>query len=359
LFKDSGTVNRQSKRILIYRLGSLGDTIMALPCFHKIREVYPQADITLLTNRPVMGRAAPVEAVLGNDYFFNRVIDYPIASRSPKVLFRLIKLIRHNKIDTVINLTAPRSKTAAIRDRWFFRFAGVWRLIGFSKKNHALQHTDPATGFAQWEAERLVQQLSELGPVNLADEQSWDLRLTDEELSLAEEKLAGLKTANIIAINTGTKVQANDWSAANWIKLLKRLVVSLENWQLVVIGATDDAQFADECLEAWGNNGINLCGQITPRVSAAVLKKAKIFVGHDSGPMHLAACMGTPCVGIFSARNMPGKWFPRGLNNRIIYHQTDCAGCRLENCIEQKKKCILSITTEEVEQAVKEILITD
>jgi heptosyltransferase III len=341
-----------SQKILIYRLGSLGDTIIALPCFHKIREVYPDAEITLLTNRPVQSKAAPAEAVLGNDYFFNTVIDYPIGARHPSVLFNLIKEIRRNKINTVINLTAPRSKSAAIRDRWFFKLAGVKQLIGFPSHSDYQINTDPTSGLTEWEARRLAKRITELGPLPLEQENFWDLKLTTDECTLANEKLNEIKTDNIVAINTGTKVQVNDWGAENWIELLKQLAPTLNNWQLVIVGANEDSAFAEKCLEAWNNKGINLCGQTSPRVSAAVLKQAKVFIGHDSGPMHLAACVGTPCVGIFSARNLPGQWFPRGNNNRIIYRKTDCAGCKLSLCLEQQKKCILSITVSEVEQAV-------
>ncbi len=69
--------------------------------------------------------------------------------------------------------------------------------------------------------------------------------------------------------------------------------------------------------------------------------------------------MGVPCVSIYSARNVPGKWFPRGENNSILYHQTECFGCRLETCVEQAKKCILSIAVDEVLQAVSGHLATD
>ena len=51
-------------RILIYRLGSLGDTVVALPCFRLIRSHYPEAEITVLTNIPVSGKAAPLKACL-------------------------------------------------------------------------------------------------------------------------------------------------------------------------------------------------------------------------------------------------------------------------------------------------------
>ena len=74
------------------------------------------------------------------------------------------------------------------------------------------------------------------------------------------------------------------------------------------------------------------------------------------GPMHLSAAVGTPCVAIYSARNFLRQWTPRGDFNKILYHKTDCAGCGLELCIEQKKKCILSITVDEVQNSALQLL---
>jgi ADP-heptose:LPS heptosyltransferase len=67
--------------------------------------------------------------------------------------------------------------------------------------------------------------------------------------------------------------------------------------------------------------------------------------------MHIAAAVATPCVSIFSARNAPGIWFPHSFSNgptqQALYHRTDCSPCGLETCIEQGKKCILSIQPSE------------
>ena len=95
---------------------------------------------------------------------------------------------------------------------------------------------------------------------------------------------------------------------------------------------------------------------LTPRESAAALKKSALFIGHDSGPMHLSAAVRTPCVAIFSARNKPGVWFPYGEKHRVLYHQTECYGCGLEVCNNEDKKCIKSITVEEVLYAMHVIL---
>lgn len=331
---------------------------MALPCFHKVRNRFPDADITLLTNRPVMAKAAPLEAVLGKNIFFNRVLDYPVGTRNIWSLFLLLKHIRSLKIDTVVNLTAARSKVAIQRDKLFFYTAGVKELIGFPEvKSDFEVCPDPETGIFEWEAKRLARRINALGSIALKAQDSWDLKLSESELEAACRALENSSpNTSRIAISLGTKLQANDWGINNWVSLLKLLRVALPGWDLLIVGAADEAKLANICLEVWGIKGFNLCGKFSPRVSAAVLRQAKIFIGHDSGPLHLAACVGTPCIGIFSARNMPGQWFPRGGSNKILYHQAPCAGCRLEVCIEKKKKCILSITVDEVYQAAMTVL---
>jgi hypothetical protein len=70
------------RAVLVYRLGSLGDTVVALPCFHLIKRRFPDAKITLLTNRPVASAAAPAESILGRGYFFDDVLEYPCMADS-------------------------------------------------------------------------------------------------------------------------------------------------------------------------------------------------------------------------------------------------------------------------------------
>ncbi|MEO3407484.1 glycosyltransferase family 9 protein [Mucilaginibacter sp. CAU 1740] len=348
----------KNKNVLIYRLGSLGDTIMALPCFHKIKDSFPDADITLLTNKPVMAKAAAIEAILGTGYFFDRTINYPVGTRDWKVLLDLIKQIRALKIDTVVNITPVRSKKAILRDKLFFMAAGVKRLIGFDVLEEDINVvTDPQTGVNEWEAKRLARRIKVLGDIDLEAPQNWDMRLTPAETNAANTYFDLVAQGSpVLAISLGTKNQANDWGLINWQALLIQLSGILLNWKLIIIGAPDETVLADACLESWGREGINLCGKTTPRISAALLKRVSLFIGHDSGPLHLAACSGVPCVGIYSARNMPGQWFPRGKNNQLLYKLPECAGCGLETCIEKQKKCILSISVNNVQQAALKII---
>jgi heptosyltransferase-3 len=353
------------KRILIYRLGSLGDTVIALPVFNMIRMQFPNADITLLTNKPVVDKAAPLQSVLGDGFFFNRIINYPVGTRQLSVLFNLMLQIRGLHIDTVVYLAGVRifdtpfkTKLIAYRDKLFFKAAGAKSIIGFPTLKEDFELSiDPVTGDMEWEAKRLARRFEVLGPIPLNDATYWDLHLTSAEEADANNVLKSLDPLKpIVAVSAGTKNQANDWEVDNWLQLIGRLKVMLAGWQLVLIGGEDEKERADKCVALWNGNAVNLCGQTSPRVSGAVLKKARFFIGHDSGPMHLAAGVGTACVAIFSAKNIPCQWFPRGEKNKVIYHKTDCAGCALDVCIAQKKKCILSITIDEVVAAVAEVL---
>lgn len=346
------------KNILIYRLGSLGDTVIALPIFHKITENYPDIEkITLLTNKPVASKAAPLEAILSNGLFFNDVLSYPVGTRNPLVVAGLISAIRKRKIDTVINITALRSPEADTRDKLFFKAAGVKNLIGFdhAPEDYKVQ-MDPETGFFEWETKRLARKIRDLGEFNYNLDKYWDLKLTDAETSKAEELLKPIPAeVPFIAMNVGTKMEIKDWGIANWVKLVESLTSQLSNYTLVLIGVDEESPLAEACLAVWKGKGLNLCGKSSPRVSAAILKRADLFIGHDSGPMHLAACVGTPCVAVFSCINQPCQWYPRGNENKLIFPQTECAQSPKKECVNHEK-CVLTIHPSEVEDAVLHVL---
>jgi heptosyltransferase III len=340
------------KNILVYRLGSLGDTIMVLPCFHKVKEVFPNGDFTLLTNRPISAKAAPVISIIGRN-FFNREITYNVGTRNPFVLLSIIWKIRRLGIQLVVNLTASRSEESANRDKFFFKLAGIKHFIGFPESlNDFKVKIDTNTGESEWEASRLARRIKELGEINLKENRYWDLHLNESETNKAKMILEEYSGLQKLTISLGTKISANDWEEDNWIKLLQELRVTLNTHLLIIIGASTDILSAERCSKIWGPNSLNLCGQLSPRESAAILKYSNLFVGHDSGPLHLAAAVGIRCIGIFSARHLPKQWYPRGDDNIIIYHKTNCAGCNMDICTIEKKKCILSITVKEISEVI-------
>jgi len=338
--------------ILVYRLGSLGDTCVALPALRVIRRAYPLANITLLTNLPINIKAAPAPALVEGTGLIDDYLAYPVGTRNPWELAMLSWRLRARKFDAVVNLAEWRGARKLRRDAWFFRVAGIRRLIGFEADGDYELRAN-SEGGSEREAARILRRVTALGAADLTDRRWFGLDLTAEELERgAAELRAGGIAGGYLVVSVGTKVSANDWGQERWRELLEVLGPACGHLGCVFIGSPDEAQRAAKCLEPWLGPKLNLCGRTGVRLSAAILAGASVFVGHDSGPMHLAASAGAPCVAIFAARNPPGKWFPLGEGHQVFYHRVSCMGCGLMECVAERKRCILSISVEEVAAAV-------
>jgi heptosyltransferase III len=347
------------KKVLIYRLGSLGDTTVALPCFHLIERVFPNSERILLTNFPIHAKAPASAAVLGESRLVHGYMRYTVGTRSPRELWALGREIRRFRPDVLVYLMPVRAKSAVRRDKWFFRLlGGVHRIVGIPDSPQLSRVEDAETGLYEAEAQRLARTVAALGDAATGDLKNWDLRLTEAEKLTARDALGPVAEKPVIVCGPGTKMQAKDWGQDNWRSLLGRLSVRYPNYGLALIGAKEDAEVSEYAAHDWAGQSVNLCGKLSPRETAAVFEYASVFLGPDSGPMHLAACAGVPCVIAFSARGLPGVWFPAGANHRIVYHQVSCFGCNLETCIVEGRKCLTSIAVDEMAKAVDSVLLT-
>ena len=282
--------------ILVYRLGSLGDTVVALPCFHAIERAYPGTRKIAVTNIPISSKAAALEIILGPGGFIDGAIDYPVGSRSVLRLWALRRAIRATGARTMVYLAAPRGRRAALRDMLFFRLCGLRTIVG-TPLNDDVQACRETPDGVEPEAERMVRALAALGPIDLADPANWDLRFTPGERARADAALVPLKGCAFLGMNMGGKDASKDWGDANWQALIDRLTQTHGTLGLVAAGAQDDFDRSGAVLARWSGPTANLCGRLSPRESGAALGGAALFIGHDSGPLHLASAGGTQVLG--------------------------------------------------------------
>jgi ADP-heptose:LPS heptosyltransferase len=349
-----------TKRVLIYRLGSLGDTLIALPALHLVARAFPEAERRMLTNFPVNVKAPPAAAILENTGLVHGFIRYAVGARSPRELLVLWWQLFRWRPEVLIYLGPARGVELARRDAAFFRACGTKRLIGVPLTEEMRRNKLEDAGTLEPEGARLARNIAELGDAYIDAAESWDLHLTPAETGRAAEALAPVAGHPLIAVSVGTKVQSKDWGRENWRGLLAEVGRLYPGYALALSGATEESEASEFAAEGWRQAGagpvVNLCGLLTPRESAAAFARARVFLGHDSGPMHLAAAVQTPCVAIFAARNKPRVWFPYGRQHRVLYHKTECWGCGLETCIVERKRCLTSITVEEVVGEVRAVL---
>ena len=354
------------KRVLLYRLGSLGDHLVALPSYRLVRRAFPEAECRLVTTLPVSDKAPTAEAVLGGTGLVEGYMAHASGERNPWVLLRLAWQILRWRPDVLVYLAGARGESIAIRDNIFFRLCGIRRRIGIPltaelQRNRVAEPPQWSVSGTPWfeeEGHRLARCIAEIGDAALDDPESWALGLSMEERAEGVRLLEPLGEAPFFAFSLGTKVQANQWGVERWQELMVRVAAQWPGYGLAIVGASDEFEMSEAVAAVWraaagAGPALNFCGMATPRVSAAVLEHAVMFLGHDSGPAHMAASVGTPVLGVFGARVLPGVWVPHGKHVRVVLHWVDCGGCVLDTCITQGKKCILSIGVDEVLSALR------
>ena len=134
---------------------------------------------------------------------------------------------------------------------------------------------------------------------------NWDLRLTDAERLTGERALDPFDGGPLIAVNMGGKVLQNHWGQDNWRGLSTRFRSHMAATGCLFLGAADEAGTVGGSRRGWPGIVVNACGELLPRESAGALRRASLFIGHDSGPMHLAAALGITCsrpLAIITAR---------------------------------------------------------
>lgn len=330
--------------------------VIALPCFHLVARAFPQAQRVLLVGPSQFGDAGAGVSILGKPKLVHNYLEYPRHAHTIGEWLRFAWRMRRFNADALIYLMPLRPSGLVARDIRLFRLAGIRRIIGLSD-NQALKPTyDSVSGNYESESSRLARSLLSLGDAAIDDPASWSLGLTAEEKGAAAIGLGPLMRRRLIACSPGTRTQARDWGRDRWRKLLSRIHARYPDHGLAFLGDIEDEDLCDYVGWDWTGPRVNLCGKLTLRESAAAIEHARIFLGPDSTFMHLAACVGVPCVIAFSARSLPGIGYPHGRDHQVLYHRTSCYGCNLETCLAEGRRCLTAIPIAEMEAAVSRVL---
>lgn len=347
------------KNILIFRAGQLGDTLISLPAFWAIRKAFPHARLTLLSGH-VLGKQNYVSAqdILPKNVLFDEWLTYPTDGRLLTLLKNSLKILwqlRRKKFDAVIYMMSRHRQLKHIRrDKLIFRLAGIGHIIGTGYfEKHPLSYTEKPLPWIECEADFYLQCLKyEKIPVPSREELSCGLLLTAEEKRIAEnwlkEKCGSGERENLIAIAPASKWPSKVWPEERFAEVVQRLIETKGVFP-IIFGGAEDREKGERLLKIW-KRGANAAGELNVRQAAAAISQCKIFIGNDSGTMHLAATAGVPCIGIFSAIDYPGRWRPFGRKNTIFRKYVECEGCLLEVC-PRNNECLRRISAEEVFQA--------
>jgi heptosyltransferase-3 len=352
------------RNVLVFRTGQLGDTIVSLPAIRAIRAQYPDHRLVLLIPQQPGNLVSPFE-ILGGAKIFDQVLLYIPPSASHITWFHQLALaakIRRLKPEAFFYLRDFPYKHVR-RDKLFFQVVcGVRNSYGLNGSRYIFDRRDASGRLLRYpsEAERLLDIVRE-ARANLQMQADMDFTLPISERECFQ--IESLWRENeirpnewIFGFGPGSKMAAKRWPLDRFIEVARTLLRDLTRARVMIFGGPEDFPLGEEMKRVLGELVVNVAGQLTVLESAEALRRCCLYIGNDTGVMHLAAAVGTPCVAIFSARDHPGRWEPYGANHIVLRKDPDCAGCLLQVCTERKMMCLHEIKVNEVLEAVQRIL---
>jgi ADP-heptose:LPS heptosyltransferase len=309
-------VNPEPRNILILDFGQLGDVVLSLPALAAIRQRFPQARITVAGGTAaalVLEMSGSADRTLAVDRV--RLRDGP-RLRSLGLLARLVGDVRRARYDLVIDLhSLSESNLLAF-------LSGAPQRIFAQRGGRSLDFL--ATMRTPWEerdkhqVDRYLDVLVPLGVSDASRIPHLPTRPSDDELvrrMLAERGVA--PEAMLVGLFPGASQPRRRWPLERFAELAWRLEKN-DGARMVVFLGPEEAAVAGTIRAAFSSSALVLEGLTLSQLASAAAR-LKLLVSNDSGPMHLAAAVGTPILLLLGAPVRGPYWFgPVGEHHRIV-----------------------------------------
>jgi len=358
LFGKTARSAKQARSVLVFRSSGIGDFICFLPALHLLRKHHPKAKIVLLTT-PSANLRWRDKIIPGGMFLANHLVDEKLLIPGDKLKdIETVKRIRHSikLYDPDLCIIFPFSG-----ERFLGRLKKLiyLRILGLNKNVYGVKMESTLSFFrkGQFAAGKFKHQItaaiSSLKEVGIQDQEVvFDINITSEDAVIVDSWWKENKFVDhkVVAIHPVSKHKVNQWPIENFKLLGQMLLESNPNTMLIVVGGREEEDIADLLVKSW-TGAVSFAGKATLMQSAEILRRSSLFVGSDSGPMHLATAVKTPVVAIFSSTKFPVFWKPWGESSKVIRHSVPCEFCFTKDdfdCPTGTYECIKNITVEEV-----------
>lgn len=329
------------KKILLIRLRRIGDVIMTTPAVTALRAGYPHAFISYIVETPYR------ELIEGNPNL-DKTIVLPI-TLSIKDFIRYIRQIRKEKYDLIIDFHGgPRaflitllSKAKLkigykIKYKSFIYDIKIPRSLGSGNFHSVESHINLVKTAG----------LSLHSPLPLFLPDAHKEEKDKVEKIITENKIEGSK---IVVLHISAGNEFRDWGVNN-IAEFTSLLSKIPEIRIVLVGSSEDKKSAEQILKNSTASLVSLVGKLNLKELRHLISLSSLFVGPDSGPMHIAASTATPIVAYFGP-TLPANFAPWQAKAFVVEKELECRPCRQKHCKYEDFRCLRSITPEEVYQA--------
>ncbi len=341
----SGPKTEIPSRVLIVRLGAIGDVVNALVVAAALKQARPAPSIGWV----VHDLASPL---LRGNPCVDRVHVWPRASGLGG-LRALLRELRRERYELAIDLQRLAKSSLLAR------LSGAPRVLGFDRarcKEFSWLPTTERIPPADPHAHMVVQYMEFAAALGLGEPKPVHPLPSDEQANTRAEVLLAEMGAAPILVNLGASKPANRWPEPRFAQLARRLANELAVPVCVTGGPADRDLFASTLESLNGATGVtDLVGRTSLLELHALAARSRLFVGCDTGPMHLSAASGLTCVVLFGPAD-PGRTGPFGAGHRIVRVPPACAPCNLKHCNQTRHACMEDISVDLVLSEVKAAL---
>ena len=355
----------QPKRILVLRMDLIGDLVLSLVVVRLLKKTYPDAEIDLLA-LPTSGKV-----VIGDPDLAEIITYDPNIWRRPKALlqeknWRELRALRYHlqarKYDLAISVFGPWAALIAV-------LSGAQRVLGFAQESYPGLLTDTvpgqhwATGDHLHEVDyclRLAQAAgASVDPDDRIPTLSVSVEAQKDIQALLQREGIGREKPIIACHVSSNNGHAKRWPTSYWAKLADRLIHE-DDITVIFTGASDDLPLIASITKRMHEQPYNLAGKTNLSQLAALLKVANLLITGDSGPMHIAAAVGTALIAIHGPTD-PALSGPVSPHATVLRDTIWCSPCYKAkgtpaDCRFHTTQCMKNILPDQVLRVVHEKL---
>lgn len=331
-----------AKKILIRGPNWVGDAVLAIPAMKAVRAHFPEAEITVLVRPWVAG-------LFTSATFVDKVWAEPGPARINDWT-RVTREIRARHFD--IGLLLPNSFESAL-----MMFLGnVQQRIGYATDGRSWMLTTPIATTKE-HLHQIHYYLDLLKPLSVTEQTSIEISATPEERSNARRLLSseGIpEGTSLLVLNPGAAYgSAKRWYDDRFAGVADILAREL-GLSVAIIGSEGERRIAEQIRSRMKTRAAVLNGKTSLETLIGVLAESSLMITNDSGPMHIAAALGTPTVAVFGSTDETVTG-PRGPHTRIVKHPVECSPCLLREC-PIDHRCMTHVTVDDVCRAARELV---
>ncbi len=339
------------RRILVIKFWGLGSITLTTPALRALKRSFPDAELTFLTFAQNAALCRLLDAI-------DRVEVYDAGDVRAFVrsAARLLRFLRRERFDAVVDLEFYANCTSLLTG-----LAGAPRSVGFRSPKFWREafYTERVPYTPAHITDNFLRAVAALGAE--PDGDGLDAPRAGALAGAALDRLLPADGGPLICVNVNASPLdfKRRWPLTAYRELIARILAHDAASRVVLIGAPEERDYVARLTAALpaGPRLLDLSGRLTLEQLVALLGRSALFIGNDSGPLHLAVAAGVPTVSFFGPET-PARYGPRGTGHAVLYKGLPCSPClnvinSKDNSFCRDNVCLRSITVDEAWAAVR------